>query len=57
MPMEYEKNRLRLSAIENEFSDFQNEYNLFKIRNSAVVCKLIAQAALVREESRGGHIP
>jgi L-aspartate oxidase len=46
----------RLSAIETQFGDFQNEYNLFKIRNTAVVCKLIAQAALVREESRGGHI-
>ncbi len=46
----------RLSAIENRFHDFQNEYNLFKIKNTAVVCKLIAQAALVREESRGGHI-
>jgi L-aspartate oxidase len=46
----------RLSAIEARFNDFQNEYNLFKIKNTAVVCKLIAQAALVREESRGGHI-
>jgi L-aspartate oxidase len=46
----------KLSAIETQFSDFQNEYNLFKIKNTAVVCKLIAQAALVREESRGGHI-
>lgn len=46
----------RLSAIESRFSDFKNEYNLFKIKNTAVVCKLIAQAALVREESRGGHI-
>jgi L-aspartate oxidase len=46
----------RLSAIEARFHDFQNEYNLFKIKNTAVVCKLIAQAALVREESRGGHI-
>ena len=46
----------RLSAIEMQFSDFKNEYNLFKIKNTAVVCKLIAQAALVREESRGGHI-
>ncbi|HPE75653.1 MAG TPA: L-aspartate oxidase [Draconibacterium sp.] len=46
----------RLSEIEARFSNFQNEYNLFKIKNTAVVCKLIAQAALVREESRGGHI-
>ena len=46
----------RLSAIESEYNDFKNEYNLFKIKNTATVCKLIAQAALVREESRGGHI-
>jgi L-aspartate oxidase len=46
----------QLSEIESEYSDFQNEYNLFKIKNTATVCKLIAQAALVREESRGGHI-
>jgi L-aspartate oxidase len=46
----------RLSAIEARFDDYKNEYNLFKIKNTAVVCKLIAQAALVREESRGGHI-
>jgi L-aspartate oxidase len=51
-----EKAVKRLSAIETQFSNFQNEYNLFKIRNTAVVCKLIAQAALVRKESRGGHI-
>ncbi|MBK6283098.1 MAG: hypothetical protein IPF54_10935 [Draconibacterium sp.] len=42
----------RLSEIETRFSNFQNEYNLFKIKNTAVVCKLIAQAAFVREESR-----
>jgi L-aspartate oxidase len=46
----------RLSEIESKFDDFQNEYNLFKIKNTATVCKLIVQAALVREESRGGHI-
>jgi len=46
----------RLTKIEKQFSDFKNEYNLFKIKNTAVVCKLIAQAALEREESRGGHI-
>ena len=45
-----------LTVIESRFSDFKNEYNLFKIKNTAIVCKLIAQAALVREESRGGHI-
>lgn len=46
----------RLTAIESKFEDFKNEYNLFKIKNTATVCKLIAQAALIRNESRGGHI-
>ena len=46
----------RLSEIESKFGDYQNEYNLFKIKNTATVCKLIAQAALIRKESRGGHI-
>jgi len=46
----------RLSEIESKFADYQDEYNLFKIKNTATVCKLIAQAALVRKESRGGHI-
>ena len=46
----------RLTEIEKQFSDFKDEYNLYKIKNTAVVCKLIAKAALVREESRGGHI-
>ncbi|WP_297088721.1 L-aspartate oxidase [uncultured Draconibacterium sp.] len=46
----------RFSAIVEDFDEDLNEYNLIKIRNTALICKLIAQAALVREESRGGHI-
>jgi L-aspartate oxidase len=46
----------RLTEIESKFEDFKNEYNLFKIKNTATVCKLIARAALIRNESRGGHI-
>ncbi len=46
----------RLTEIESKFDDFKNEYNLFKIKNTATVCKLIARAALIRNESRGGHI-
>jgi L-aspartate oxidase len=46
----------RLSEIESKFENYKNEYNLFKIKNTATVCKLIAQAAFVRKESRGGHI-
>jgi L-aspartate oxidase len=40
----------------NEFSTKENEYNLIKIKNAAIICQLIAKAALVRKESRGGHI-
>lgn len=42
--------------LAEEFSDFNNDYNLMKINNSATICRLIAGAALIREESRGGHI-
>jgi L-aspartate oxidase len=46
----------RINEIVNEFSTKENEYNLIKIKNAAIICQLIAKAALVREESRGGHI-
>ena len=46
----------RLTELANAHEDFNNEYNLLRIRNTAIVCKLIANAALIREESRGGHI-
>lgn len=47
---------LRFRDIESKFSATHNDYNLFKIKNIALICTLISQAALVREESRGGHI-
>ncbi len=46
----------RLEEISKEYSNHKNEYNLLKIRNTVSICKLIAEAALVRAESRGGHI-
>ena len=46
----------RLTEIGVEYKNFNNEYNLLKIRDSATICKLITTAALEREESRGGHI-
>lgn len=46
----------RFSEIVSDFDKDQHEYNLLKIRNMAVISKLIAQSAMVREESRGGHI-
>lgn len=46
----------KFKKIAEKFSDIKNEYNLLKIKNSAAICYLIANAALKREESRGGHI-
>jgi L-aspartate oxidase len=45
-----------IQKIRDKFLDYENEYNLCKIRNNAEVCLLIAKAALCREESRGSHI-
>ncbi|MDP2114876.1 MAG: hypothetical protein Q8K69_12545, partial [Bacteroidota bacterium] len=33
-----------------------NEYNLLKIKHITDICTLICKSALIREESRGGHI-
>lgn len=46
----------RFTEITEKFKNNENDYNLLKIKNSANICKLITQAALIREESRGGHI-
>lgn len=46
----------RFEEIVAQFENAENEYNYIKIRNTANICKIIAQAALIREESRGGHI-
>jgi L-aspartate oxidase len=44
------------SEITDSYKDHHNEYNLMRINNTATICMLIAKAALIREESRGGHI-
>lgn len=46
----------RFAEIAEKYVDFRNEYNLLKIKNSATICHLITSSALLREESRGGHI-
>ncbi len=46
----------RFEKLEEEYFDFKNEYNLLKIKNAITICKLITKSALIREESRGGHI-
>lgn len=46
----------RFEEISAQFADHQPDYNIFKISNIAKICTLISKAALLREESRGGHI-
>jgi L-aspartate oxidase len=46
----------RFLEIEQKFSTCENEYNLLKIKGTASICRIIAQSALHRQESRGGHI-
>lgn len=46
----------KFDEIERQFHNFGTDYNLLKIKSSATICRLIAKAALTREESRGGHI-
>ncbi len=45
-----------LEKIRDEFASCGRQYNLCKIKNGTELCLLIARAALLREESRGGHI-
>jgi L-aspartate oxidase len=46
----------RFNEIENCYAIYKQDYNYFKIRNIAKICRLISHSALLREESRGGHI-
>ena len=46
----------RIREIETMFGGINNEYNILKLKNIALTCRLIIQSALIREESRGGHI-
>lgn len=47
---------VRLEEISAMFNDFREDYNIYKIKNIARICSLISRAAILREESRGGHI-
>lgn len=51
-----EKALMRINEIEQQFNAIQGNYNLLKIRNLTDICRLITQSAILREESRGGHI-
>jgi L-aspartate oxidase len=46
----------RFEEIYNMVNDHSNDYNHLKIKNIAEICILISRAAIIREESRGGHI-
>jgi L-aspartate oxidase len=46
----------RLKEIHEKCKDYGNEYNFNKINNIANISFLIARSALMRKESRGGHV-
>ena len=45
-----------LNSIKNQLPEIIDEYNLLKIKHIADICTLICESALIRTESRGGHI-
>ena len=45
-----------LNAIRAKLPEKIYEYNLLKIKHIADICDLICESALIRKESRGGHI-
>jgi len=45
-----------LKILKNQLPEKVNEYNLLKIKHITDICILICESALIRTESRGGHI-
>jgi len=45
-----------LNIIARELPENINDYNLLKIKHITDICTLICKSALIRKESRGGHI-
>lgn len=45
-----------LQEIEKSLPKQITEYNILKIKHNVDICRLICESALIREESRGGHI-
>jgi L-aspartate oxidase len=45
-----------LQEIEKGLPEQITEYNQLKVRHNIDICRLICDSALIREESRGGHI-
>ncbi|HEY3370134.1 MAG TPA: L-aspartate oxidase [Prolixibacteraceae bacterium] len=47
---------LELNGLKKQLPENINEYNLLKIKHITDICTLICESALIRTESRGGHI-
>lgn len=45
-----------LTEIKNELPEIITEYNILKTKHIVDICTIICKSALIREESRGGHI-
>jgi L-aspartate oxidase len=45
-----------LNSIKKQLPEKISEYNLLKIKHITDICTLICESALIRKESRGGHI-
>lgn len=45
-----------LNSIKRQLPEKIDEYNLLKIKHITDICTLICESALIRKESRGGHI-
>lgn len=45
-----------LQSIRNTLPKKITEYNILKIKHIADICSLICESAIIRQESRGGHI-
>jgi len=46
----------RFEEIKNKLKVYEADYNVLKARQIAEICELITRSALLRKESRGGHI-
>ncbi len=46
----------RFTDIAEQFKEHQYDYNLLKIKHTADLCMFVSSAAILRKESRGGHI-
>ena len=45
-----------LNSIKKQLPEKISEYNLLKIKHITDICTLICESAIIRKESRGGHI-